>query len=235
VLCSRCSEPIRPIVCLDIDGTMGEYHEHFIRFALGYMGQESHAALITSKYDGTEPMGVWFSHFFDTDIRTYRDIKLAYRQGAQKRNMPVRPWASNLTHLIRERVEIWITTTRPYLRLDGVDPDTRFWLHHNAIYYDHLLYHEDKYNVLATRVDSQRVAAVVDDLPEDLKVAERCFGYAATILFRAFHNRHFWDGYGPSNIAWDGQTVKMLIDRRVDSWYERFGTHGILEESRSQA
>jgi hypothetical protein len=235
VLCSRCSEPIRPIVAIDIDGTLGEYHKHFIKFALGYMGRSRFLTdNILAKYHGHEPMGVWFCREFETDIRTYRDIKLAYRQGAQKRNMPVRPWASSLTHDLRERAEIWLTTTRPYLRLDGVDPDTRFWLHNNAIYYDHLLYHEEKYTVLATRVNRARVVAVVDDLAEELIKAEINFGSDVCIMLRGTHNQAHWDDY-QSSLAHEGQSVKTLVDRRLNDWYERYGSHGVSEEPRVQA
>lgn len=234
MLCSRCSEPIRPIVAIDIDGTLGEYHKHFIRFALGYMGRSPTLAdTIVGRYKGAEPMGQWFCEEFQTDIRTYRDIKLAYRQGAQKRNMPAQPWASKLTHDLMQRAEIWLTTTRPYLRLDGVDPDTRFWLHHNAIYYDHLLYHEEKYTVLASRVDRTRVVAVVDDLAEDLIRAEINFTPDVPIMIRSVHNMANWEDY--TAIAHEGESLKKLINRRIDDWYERYGSHGVSERVGEQA
>jgi hypothetical protein len=187
---------------------------------------------ILSDYHGEESMSQWFCRKFGTDIRTYRDIKLAYRQGAQKRNMPVRPWAANLTSLIKQRAEIWLTTTRPYLRLDGVDPDTRFWLHHNSIYYDHLLYHEGKYTVLANRVSPKRVVAVVDDLSEELLSAAANFGPEVCIMYRTQHNMDHWDRW---TTAHEGQSLKAQIDRRINEWYERFGTHGVSEESGSKA
>jgi hypothetical protein len=235
LLCSRCSEPIRPIVALDIDGTMGDYHNHFIRFALGYMGMDlTMANIIGATYDGGVSMSTWFCHKFETDIRTYRDIKLAYRQGAQKRNMRARTWASDLTHHLMNRAEIWLTTTRPYLRLDGVDPDTRFWLHHNSIYYDHLLYHEQKYTVLANRVSPSRVVAVVDDLREDLEDAGVHFGEDSCIMYRSSFNKADWEQY-EGRLAHEGQSLRTMIDRRIDDWYERYGSHGVSEESRSKA
>lgn len=235
MLCSRCSEPVRPIVAIDIDGTMGEYHKHFVRFALGYMGRSPTLAdSVAEKYQGHESMSIWFCEEFQTDIRTYRDIKLAYRQGAQKRNMPVRSWASELTHHLMERAEIWLTTTRPYLRLDGVDPDTRFWLHTNAIYYDHLLYHEEKYSVLANRVSPKRVVAVVDDLAEELVKAGANFGIEVSIMYRSVHNMAHWRMF-PDSLAHEGESIKRLIDRRIDDWYQEYGSHGILEESGREA
>jgi hypothetical protein len=232
MLCSRCSEPIRPIVAIDIDGTLGEYHSHFLRFALGYMGREVTAVdAIMGTYDGSHSMGMWFCEMFDCDIRVYRDIKLAYRQGGMKRNMPVKTWASKLTQEVKLQAEVWLTTTRPYLRLDGVDPDTRFWLHHNSIYYDHLLYHEEKYAVLASRVDKQRVVAVVDDLPEELWNASVTFSPDVCILAMATHNRVGWDVY-PGK-GHEGISIKRQIDRRINDWYQRYDPQGVSEGSGS--
>lgn len=237
MLCSRCGDPIRPIVAIDIDGTLGDYHKHFVRFALGYMGEDTtFVDAVLDSYTGAIPMGEWFCQTFaPADIRTYRDIKLAYRQGAQKRNMPIKPWAPQLTSDLRQRAEIWLTTTRPYLRLDGVDPDTRFWLHHHGIYYDHLLYHEEKYTVLANRVNAARVVAVVDDLHEELEDAERHFGGTVPILIRARHNRAHWNIYEPNRIAHNGRVIKALVDGRLDDWYERYGSHGVSEKAGREA
>lgn len=235
MLCSKCGDPIRPIVSIDIDGTMGDYHKHFLKFAMGYMGRTDHGVdAYLNTFTGQMPMRDWFCNLFEVDVRTFRDIKLAYRQGGQKRNMPMRPWASNFTNILKERAEIWLTTTRPYLRLDGVDPDTRFWLHNNMIYYDHLLYHEEKYSVLAQRVDKRRVVAVVDDLHEELVNANREFGDVG-IMYRTQHNKTDWPAWEPDRIAHEGQSLKTIIWRRLNDWYERYGTHGLSEESGVQA
>jgi hypothetical protein len=91
--------------------------------------------------------------------------------------MPVYPGAAELTQVIRRsEAEVWLCTTRPYLRLDNVDPDTREWLRRNGIEYDALLFDpsfEDgcsKYDELARQV-GPRVASVVDDLPEMITAA----------------------------------------------------------------
>lgn len=234
MLCSNCGQSVRPIICLDIDGTMGDYHKHFIKFTLAYLGERPTLLDATvNSYLGEGTMRDWFCDLLDVSPDTWYDIKLAYRQGAQKRSMPCYPWGPNLTHLLKDRAEIWITTTRPYLRLDGVDPDTRFWLDNNGFYFDYLLYDEEKYGELAKRVDRRRVVAVVDDLPEELASAAHFLGDVG-ILYRATHNKIYWDEYPGDQIAHDGQTIKQIIDRRLNDWYERYGTQGLLEVPRTK-
>jgi hypothetical protein len=107
----------------------------------------------------------------------YQECKLAYRQGGLKRFMPVYPYASELTHNIREvGAEVWICTTRPYLRLDNIDPDTRHWLERNNIVYDAVIFEsldgQTKYQNLVEQVGLRRIAAVVDDLREQTDDAD---------------------------------------------------------------
>lgn len=150
----------RKVVALDIDGTMGDYHGHFLRFAEMWYGRKMPDPSLNT--DGV-PLYKWMS----TSKATYRQCKLAYRQGGMKRSMPVDPAASELSRYLRGRgVEVWICTTRPYLRLDNIDPDTRHWLRRNKIQYDGVLYGEHKYRTLAKTVGKDNILFVVDDLPE---------------------------------------------------------------------
>ncbi len=150
----------RKVVALDIDGTMGDYHGHFLRFAEMWYGRTMPDPSLNT--DGV-PLYKWMS----TSKATYRQCKLAYRQGGMKRSMPVDPAASELSRYLRSRgVEVWICTTRPYLRLDNIDPDTRHWLRRNKIQYDGVLYGEHKYRTLAKTVGKDNILFVVDDLPE---------------------------------------------------------------------
>lgn len=162
----------KPIVALDIDGTLGDYHRNFFAFAERYF---DNAGLYDLKDRDNPGLPLW--EHMGISQRDYRDAKLAYRQGGWKRWMPCYPGASELTHSIRAAgAEVWLCTTRPYLRLDNVDPDTREWLRRNRIKYDALLFdpaHEEdgtKYDELARQVGS-RVASVVDDLPEMIEAA----------------------------------------------------------------
>lgn len=161
--CTDCHKIVKPVVAIDIDGTLGNYHDHLTEFAEGYLGISLRR---DPEYDGATEFWEWFR---ERGIKheTYRQIKLAYRQGGLKRTMPTYPYAASLTrHLRALGAEVWLCTTRPYLRLDNVDPDTRFWLEHHGIEYDGLLYGEDKYIKLAEIVGKERVVGVLDDLPE---------------------------------------------------------------------
>ena len=149
----------KPIVALDIDGTLGDYHGHFLRFAEGWYGREM------PDPSQINP-GLPLHQFMGTSKAKYRECKLAYRQGGLKRNMPAYPGAAELTRFIRGQLkaEVWICTTRPFLRLDNIDPDTRHWLRRNGIQYDGVIWGENKYRDLAKRVGVERIAAVLEDL-----------------------------------------------------------------------
>lgn len=153
-----------PVVALDIDGTLGDYHGHFIRFAEQWLGKE-----LPDPYAITN--GVPLYRYLHISKATYRECKLAFRQGGLKRSMPVYDGASDLTKLIRRNdCQVWICTTRPYLRLDNIDPDTRHWLRRNKIQYDGLLFGDHKYRDLHNAA-GDRVLFVVDDLPPMLNQA----------------------------------------------------------------
>lgn len=184
--CTNCQTKLKPVVAVDIDGTMGDYHTHFLNFACMYLGVENDHV---PPYNGDMGFKVWFCKVFATDETTWNQIKLAYRQGAQKRSMPMYRNAADLVAAARrEGAEVWLTTTRPHLRLDGVDPDTRFWLALNGIEYDGLLYDEDKYRVLAERVDPGRVVAVLDDLGDQVMAAAAAFGKHVPIMRITHYN-----------------------------------------------
>lgn len=149
----------KPVVGLDIDGTMGDYHGHFTRFAEQWLGREMPDPSLNTQ-------GVPLYKWLGMSKSTYRQCKLAYRQGGMKRSMPCYDGASELTRAIRKAgCEVWIATTRPYLRLDNIDPDTRHWLRRNGIQHDGVLYGEHKYRDLKKYL-GDRVLFVVDDLPE---------------------------------------------------------------------
>jgi phosphoglycolate phosphatase-like HAD superfamily hydrolase len=164
----------KPVVALDIDGTLGDYHSHFLWFAEKWLGQT-----MPDPRDGNP--GMRLSTFMGIPHNVYRECKLAYRQGGMKRFMPAYPFAKELTYYIQEfGAEVWLCTTRPYLRLDNIDPDTREWLRRNDIVYDGVIFEgvdaetiDDggKYYELVRQVGRERVVAAVDDLPEQLGMA----------------------------------------------------------------
>jgi uncharacterized HAD superfamily protein len=185
--CTDCSKEVRPIVCVDIDGTLGDYHEHLRQFAEDYLGRE-----LPDCWAGEGINDI--NDFWKISKPIYRDIKLAYRQGAQKRLMPAFTGASQFVWLLHTdpliNAEVWITTTRPWQRHDSVDPDTREWLRRNNIYFDHLLYGVDKYYDLSKIVDPSRVVLVLDDLPEDYDSAAKHFGEKVPVLWANNHNNN---------------------------------------------
>lgn len=178
--CTHCSREVTPVVAVDIDGTIARYHDHFLHFLDLYFNRP-----MPRNWDGS---GDWEDFLHITRPR-YEDSKLAFRQGGFKRWMPEYAGGAEMIEDIRAAgAEIWITTTRPYLRLDSVDPDTREWLERNGIYYDHLLYHEDKYRQLCHLVGAGRVVAVIEDLPSQYRRAVDIFGSGAAILVNRVHN-----------------------------------------------
>jgi hypothetical protein len=215
--CSECSNTIKPLVAIDIDGTLGDYHTHFLRFADAYLGDT--IPFVSPSYAGQCSFKEWFMTGYGCDESTWQTIKLAYRQGAQKRSMPSYPDAQWLVNNLRwDNVEVWLTTTRPYLRLDGVDPDTRAWLDRIGIEYDGLLYDEDKYHVLGERIDPDRVVAVLDDLPEMYDAAAQVFGKDIPILAKQDYNA---DTTRPNEAESLGAALGMIQDR-LESWYGKF-------------
>jgi phosphoglycolate phosphatase-like HAD superfamily hydrolase len=186
--CSNCSEFIKPIVAVDIDGTLGDYHGHFIEFAEQYVGRELRRAW---EYRGSYGFRAWFNDSCGIGTEEYRAIKLAYRQGGMKRSMPIFDGARALCWAIQDaEAELWLTTTRPYLSLDNIVPDTVEWLRRHEIEYDGMLFDEDKYARLAERVDTERVVAVLDDLPEMIHAAGKVlyWGHDAPILISGRYN-----------------------------------------------
>lgn len=206
--CTACHREILPVVAIDIDGTLGDYHNHFQAFAMAWTGRHGEPI---APYNGNEPHRDWFCREFETDVTTFRLIKLAYRQGGMKRMMPIFPGAVELVASLRDIAEVWLTTTRPWDRFDRVDPDTREWLRRQGIAYDGLLYSDDKMDELAKRVDRGRVCFVLDDQVDQLHAADETFDGPAgptgiTVLRLTDSNR-----FGP---GWP-VAVGSLLDARA--------------------
>lgn len=218
----------KPIVALDIDGTLGDYHRNFLEFADRYFSSDCGSWVeMASRNDNTQGLPLW--KWMGIPQRDYRDAKLAYRQGGWKRWMPVYEGASELTKSLRyEGIEVWLCTTRPYLRLDNVDPDTREWLRRNRIEYDALLFdpvHEEdgsKYDELCRQV-GDRVACIVDDLPEMVNSAHWSFyqyGVAPIIRDQPYNKKlshPAWRRVDSCVGIWEQAT------KDVDQWRENHG------------
>jgi uncharacterized HAD superfamily protein len=194
----------KPVVALDIDGTLGDYHGHFLKFAEAWFGHDFPSP------DEINP-GFPLHQFMGVFIDQYRQCKLAYRQGGLKRSMPCYPGAASLCESIQELgAEVWICTTRPYLRLDNIDPDTREWLARNKIPYDAVLFDRidekgSKYAELAEQA-GDRVVAILDDLPEMVASARELLPGAKVYLRDQPYNRHV------SPPGADARRVYSLLD-----------------------
>jgi hypothetical protein len=195
----------KPVVAIDIDGTLADYHGHFLNFARGWLGRE---VPDPDEINDGKPL----HQFMGITKATYREVKLAYRQGGLKRSMPCIEGADMLVNRIRRQAclrnkvnpgscyqhglgaEVWICTTRPYLRLDNIDPDTREWLRRFRIRYDALLFDpsdgDNKYRELA-RQAGDRVAIALEDLP-----AQALKAHQHKVPIVALHNQpynQYWD------------------------------------------
>lgn len=196
--------PLAPVIGLDIDGTSGDYHSHFIQFAEQWIGKDLPGPAV---YTG----GVPFHEYLGISRATYNKIKLAYRQGGLKRSMPVFDGIGEFSREVRRQgVQVWICTTRPYLRLDNIDPDTRHWLRERArIQYDAVLYGTHKYHDLSKAVGFDRVVMVYDDLP---KMIEQAMSLDLPACLRA----------QPYNEDWRPSNGTCYNARNVDGMREVF-------------
>lgn len=154
-----------PVVALDIDGTLGIYHAHFTKFASEWVGRE-----LPHTYAGDVP----FHKHLGISKETYRRCKLAYRRGGLKRSMPAYDGASEMTRTIRKfGARIIVCTTRPFLSLEDVEPDTVHMLKRQGIQYDYLISGEHKYRELVKLVGKDRVVMVLEDQDDMLAQALR--------------------------------------------------------------
>lgn len=216
-----------PVVALDIDGSMAEYHSHFKWFAELYLGRE-----LTLDWDPKFKGS--FSRALHITKPTYREIKLAYRQGGMKRSLPARPYAAELTRLIRKAgAQVWICTTRPYLRLDNIDPDTRHWIKRNGLQWDHVIYGDKKYRDLVSQVGRERIVAVYDDLPEQVTSAARLG--LAPVLADGPHNAWFTEGRNTTiSVAEDVQDAWFIIEELIQSWHDQRAFNALAEAKRER-
>lgn len=200
---------MRPVVALDIDGTLGDHYTHFAQFAALWLGRDV-------KYD---PSLGWegsdrfnFSRSLSISKATYRKIKLAYRLGGMKRSMPVFEGASELTIALAKYAQIWICTTRPYLRLDTMDPDTRHWLTRNHIRFHNVIYGDYKYHELSRIVGKTNVVAVLDDLTELYDQAARA-GLPPVLIERPHNADRPANRYETVGDLWEAQDVILKLVR----------------------
>lgn len=212
---------MKPVVALDIDGTLVDYHAHFLRFAALYFGLDAEAPGYL-KYNAVVPLHSWLG----VSKSSYRKCKLAYRRGEMKRSLPLLPpplpQAGELTKTLRRwGCDIWLCTTRPYLSHDAVDDATRHNLRRNGVVYQGLIWGEHKYRELVRTVGGNRVAAVLDDMPEMCRQAES-LGLPTGFAFRPHNAVQYGAINSPGGAPWPAvetheQTLAWLRER-LDKW-----------------
>lgn len=201
-------EVLRPIIGLDIDGTIGVYHDHFERFFREWSGK----ATPGTGYKGGES----FASYLGTSKATYRQAKLAYRLGGWKRSMPVYEGAQYMVRTWRSMgAEVAICTTRPFLSLEAVEKDTHHFLRRNGIQHDYVIHGERKYLDLA-RFGADRIAFVVDDLPEMVGQA-RSAGLPALLRSQPYNDGSV-DG---AIVVPDISTLRGVGCTLIDIWKEK--------------
>jgi len=188
---------MRPVIALDIDGTLLDYHGHFTRFANGYFAIDADP----HGYDARLP----FYKYLGVSKTAYRKCKLAYRRGELKRSLPPLeapyPDARALTKTMRGwGCDIWLCTTRPYLSHDSVDEATRHNLRRNGVVYQGIIWGEHKYRELVREVGRDRIVGVLDDLPEMCNQAT-ALGLRTAFAIRDYNLRQ-WRALGGVTLPW---------------------------------
>jgi hypothetical protein len=175
----------RPIIALDIDGTLGFYHAHFMRFACDYWAIRHPR----ESWHGDVPYHKWIG----LSKPKYREAKLAYRRGGLKRTMPImNPFEASFVRTLRGKgAEVWYCTTRPYLSMENIEKDTLFWLRRNGFQHDGLIFGEHKYRNLRDVVGAQNVIGGLDDLPEMVFQGQAC-GMPIALAKREYNECDLW-------------------------------------------
>lgn len=213
----------KPIVALDIDGTLGDYHGNFLDFARRYFDSARYPIDLwtTDRTNPGRPLWEWMG----IQLAEYREAKLAYRQGGWKRWMPAYEGAAELTAEIRSAgAEVWICTTRPYLRLDNVDPDTREWLRRRRIQYDAVLFDPanpdqgTKYTELFRQAGS-RVASIVDDLPDMIDSAIEAAPVGSPV-WPTIRDQPYNRWYDWSRRCGDMDSLGSMVHEDLSAWKE---------------
>jgi len=206
--------PDAPIVALDLDGTLGDYHRHFERFAQMWTGRD---IVWDAEINGP------FYRQLGMSKAVYRQCKLAYRMGGMKRSIPMFEGAADLSRAVRGAgVAIAACTTRPYLAMSTIDLDTQHWLRRNAIKVDHILYGEHKYRDLVKSVGRSRVVCALDDDLSQLGVAERLG--VVPIMRRNEANMNYQPNQNQA-FVWDLKEATEMILGLIDMHKNRTGIY----------
>lgn len=212
-----------PVVSLDVDGTIADYHGHFLRFAEGYFGRSFPSV------DAINP-GLRLHEFMGIEHADYQRCKLAYRQGGMKRTMPALEGIGDVVRQCRIDwgAEVWICTTRPFNSLSSIEEDTMEFLRRAGVGYDAIIIDpigtKDKYQELWRQAGS-RVCAVVEDLPAQAWRAAN-YGFSPILIHNQPYNMISGENDAgllpPQSIRWDtAQKLRSLLRTAIYEWKSR--------------
>lgn len=215
---------MKPVLGIDIDGTLVDYHRHFTDFAVQYFDLDmEHYAFHT--YDSRLP----FHKFLGVSKEKYRQCKMAYRRGELKRSVPLLPSpypdAPTLTKTLRLwGVDVWLCTTRPYLAYDYIDSATRHNLRRHNIVHNAVLWGEHKYRDLVREVGRGRIIGVLDDLPSMCDQAMK-LGLRTAFALRPHNAAQFGAINGPGGAMYPAvethEDTLALFKRWLNEWRDK--------------
>lgn len=179
---TRIPRHVMPVAGVDIDGTIAKYHSHFTAFANEWTGR---ALGNPTPYFGEDPFHVYLG----LSKRQYREVKLAYRRSGLKRSMPTVFGSEEFVRRLRKNCRVVFCTTRPYLSIDNIEPDTVEFLRRNGIKYDGLILGHLKYQALRDQYGEENILGVIDDDPAMVRSAIKSRLHARLIT-RASNSNH---------------------------------------------
>jgi hypothetical protein len=209
---------VRPVIALDLDGTLVDYHMHFTTFADQYFGVSEQRIYDRGVYDARMPFNVYLG----VGKEKYRQCKMAYRRGELKRSTPLLgdpyPHAPTMVRTMRRwGCDVWLCTTRPYLAYDAIDSATRHNLKRHGIGYQGIIWGERKYHDLVRTVGKSRIVGVLDDLPQMCVQAEK-LGLPTAFALRT-HNASQYEALGLKlpRVETHNETL-ALFQRWLNHW-----------------
>jgi hypothetical protein len=210
-----------PVVAIDLDGTSGDYHKHFVWFLNNiYYPSSTYRPIWTPNMFGE------FSEALGMEKDAYRDGKLAYRQGGLKRCMPQFPAdvekggiEQDVQYIRSLGVQVWVTTNRPWMRLDNIDKDTKYWIDNNMGEVDGVIFSQEKYHDLIDNVGKDRILGVFDDLPENIEAAQEL---KLNVVLREGDHNQWWRMNAHPPLSEQVPGVRRFKDftYHVEEWIE---------------
>jgi hypothetical protein len=125
-----------------------------------------------------------------------------------------------MTRIIRKRKgRIVVCTTRPFLSLEDVEPDTVHNLKRHGVQFDYILHGENKYRDLVKLVDPARIVMVLED--QDDMLAQ-----AASLSLPAVRRVTLWNMGSPLHWTPEVHSLKdaeqLALNRMANYSSERY-------------